>query len=647
MSPKFAGTELNEESPDMWLPITSQPEVMLQASQLTPHGLFWIHLMGRLRDGVSAQQAQAWTTTQLQQFMMAREGGQVSEKRQKEIAQIRVDMLPGGRGVSHLRAQFEQPLMILMSVVGLVLAIACANLANFLLSKSASREREFSTRLALGASTARITRQILTEALVLSGIGGLLGLVVAFWGTHVLVGFVVAGAKHTAIDASPDLAVLAFTFGVSLLTGVLFGIAPSLRMSHGGSAPALNATARTAVGAGGRSGQLFPRILLVAQVGLSLVLLVGAGLFVRTLQNLKNQDLGFNRHNILLVDLSAKLAGYKPEQLPGLDERMLNRLKALPGVDSVALSDIPPIYAGSWGALISVEGYTPAPDENMSTLANGVSPGYFATVGIPVLSGRSIGIQDVENSARVVVVNQSLANHFFPKGDAVGHQFSVGEPDIQGPWQIVGVVRDAKYNGPRDDPQRMIYLPLAQLTGNNRFANSLEVRAAGDPANIASEVRTAMAEIDPSLPLLSVRTIGEQLDLFMENERLISQLSTFFALLALALACIGLYGVMAYNVTRRTNEIGVRMALGAQNGTILWMVLRESLLLLAVGIALGVPAALAATRLVQTQLFGLKASDPATMVAAVLMIAAVVVLAGYGPARRAAKVDPMVALRYE
>ncbi|MGH9496857.1 MAG: ABC transporter permease [Candidatus Sulfotelmatobacter sp.] len=647
MPPKFFGTELNEESPDMWLPITAQPEVMLQPSLLNPHGLFWLHLMARLRDGVSARQSQAWATTKLQQFMMAREGAQVSQKRQKEIGQIRIDMLPGGHGVSHLRAQFEQPLLILMGVVGLVLAIACANLANFLLSKSASREREFSTRLALGASNMRIARQILTEALLLSGMGGLLGLVVAFWGTHVLVAFVVAGAKHTTIAANPDLVVLAFTFGISLLTGILFGIAPSLRTSRIGSAPALSATARTAVGTGGRSGRLFPRILLVAQVGLSLVLLVGAGLFVRTLQNLKNQDLGFNRRNLLLLELNAKLAGYKSEQLPGLYERILSRLNALPGVTSAALSGTPPIYGGSWDSPIFVQGYTPAPNEDISTLINRVSPEYFSATGIPLLSGRSIGGQDVEGSTKIVVVNQSLADHFFPHGDAIGHQFRIADPSVPGAWQIVGVVRDAKYNSPRENPKRMIYLPLAQLTGDDRFAYSLQVRTTGDPANIASEVRTALAEIDPNLPLLHVRTIAEQVDLFMENERLISQLSTFFALLALALACIGLYGVMAYNVTRRTNEIGVRMALGAQNGTILWMVLRESLMLLGIGVAIGIPAALAATRLVRAQLFGLSSSDPATFVAAAMLIAAVVVLAAYGPARRAAKIDPMVALRYE
>ena len=283
----------------------------------------------------------------------------------------------------------------------------------------------------------------------------------------------------------------------------------------------------------------------------------------------------------------------------------------------------------------------------MSTLINRVSPAYFSTAGIPVLRGRSIGDQDTETSTRVVVVSQSLADHFFPHGDAIGHQFTIADPSVPGPCQIVGVVGDSKYNRPREKPQRMIYLPLAQLTGDDHFAYSLEVRATGDPANIAVEVRTALAEVDANLPILQVRTISEQLDRFMENERLISQLSTFFSLLALSLACIGLYGVMAYNVARRTNEIGVRIALGARSSGILWMVLSESVLLLGIGIAVGVPATLAVTRAVRSQLFGLSPFDGTTIAAAVMMITAVLLAAAYLPARRAAKIDPMVALRYE
>ena len=647
MPASFYGVELNEDSPDMWLPNTMQQEAMVRPSLLNPHGLFWLHLIGRRKDGISVPQAQTWVTGQVQQFMVAREGGQVSEKRRQEIRQIHVELLPAEHGLSHLREQYAQPLAILSGVVMMVLLIACANLANFMLAKAASREREISTRLALGASRSRILRQTFTETLLLSSLGGILGLLLAFWGTRLLIDFVVAGAKHTALDAAPDQRVLAFTFGVSLLTGILFGVAPALRASRLSVAPALNATARTAAGAGGRSSRLLPKILVTAQVMLSLVLLAGAGLFLRTLKNLQNQDFGFNRRNVLLVQFNAKFAGYKSEQLGGLYERILDRLDALPGVRSAALAGSPPISAGSWDSPIFVQGYTPAPDEDISTLINRVSPRYFETLGIPVLLGRPIESQDIATSTKAVVVNQTMADHFFPHGDALGHQFSIADPAVPGSWQIVGVVRDTKYNSPREKAQRMIYLPLAQLTGDDKFAYRLQLQTIGDPASVTGEVRVALAEIDPNLPILDVKTISEQVDGFMDNERLISELSSFFSLLALALASIGLFGVMSYNVVRRTNEIGIRIALGAQANRVLWMVLKESMWLLGIGVVLGVPATLAATRLVQAQLFGLSPSDPVTLAVAVMIIAMVTLAAAYLPARRAMGVDPIVALRYE
>ena len=647
MPASFYGVELNEDSPDMWLPNTMQQEAMVRPSLLNPHGLFWLHLIGRRKDGISVPQAQTWVTGQVQQFMVAREGGQVSEKRRQEIRQIHVELLPAEHGLSHLREQYAQPLAILSGVVMMVLLIACANLANFMLAKAASREREISTRLALGASRSRILRQTFTETLLLSSLGGILGLLLAFWGTRLLIDFVVAGAKHTALDAAPDQRVLAFTFGVSLLTGILFGVAPALRASRLSVAPALNATARTAAGAGGRSSRLLPKILVTAQVMLSLVLLAGAGLFLRTLKNLQNQDFGFNRRNVLLVQFNAKFAGYKSEQLGGLYERILDRLDALPGVRSAALAGSPPISAGSWDSPIFVQGYTPAPDEDISTLINRVSPRYFETLGIPVLLGRPIESQDIATSTKAVVVNQTMADHFFPHGDALGHQFSIADPAVPGSWQIVGVVRDTKYNSPREKAQRMIYLPLAQLTGDDKFAYRLQLQTIGDPASVTGEVRAALAEIDPNLPILDVKTISEQVDGFMDDERLISELSSFFSLLALALASIGLFGVMTYNVVRRTNEIGIRIALGAQANRVLWMVLNESMWLLGIGVVLGVPATLAATRLVQAQLFGLSPSDPVTLAAAVMIIAMVTLAAAYLPARRATGVDPIVALRYE
>jgi predicted permease len=645
--PAFFGTELNSEAPDLWVPITMQQEVMLQHSLLNPHGLFWMHMMGRRKAEIGSQQVQAWTTQQLQQFMVAREGANISDKRRSEIRQIYVQILPGGHGVSYLRAQFAQPLYLLMGVVVLVLAIACANLANFLLAKAAAREREVSTRLAMGASRARILRHILTEALLLSMLGGAVGLVLAFLGTRFLVNFVVGGSNNSALDPNPDLLVLAFTFGVSLLTGLLFGVAPAWRASRMRVAITLNSSTRTASGTGMRSSRLVPKILVAAQVALSLMLLVGAGLFVRTLQNLKNQDFGFNRTNVLLVDYDAKLAGYKSEQLGGLHERLVQRLEALPGVRAAALSNGPPITDGSWAAPISVEGYSAAPDEDRATSIKRVSSHYFDTVGITVLQGRAIGAHDGPSSPKVVVVNQTLAKHFFPNGDAVGHRFSIAEPDIPGPWEIVGVVRDTKYNDQREAPQRMIYLPLEQMTADNHFAYSMQIRADGDPAKIANEVRAAVSEVDPALPLLEVKTISEHIDLFMENERLISQLASFFSLLALSLACVGLYGVMTYNVVQRTNEIGVRIALGARSRGILWMVLRESILLLGVGLAVGIPATLAAARAAKSQLFGLSPFDATTIAAATCAIAAVVLASACLPAMRATKVDPMAALRSE
>jgi predicted permease len=647
MPPAFFGTDLNEEAPDMWLPIAMQQEAMLQPSNLNPHGLFWLHLMGRRKDDVSIAQAQAWVTSQVQQFMVAREGSQISAARRQEIQKIYVELLPAGRGLSHVRDQYSQALNILSGVVALVLLIACANLANFMLAKAAARDRENSTRLALGASRWRLVRQMLIETLLLSLIGAAIGLVFAFWGTRVLLNFVVGDAKYTALTASPDWRVFCFTLGVSLLTGILFGIAPALRVSRTNSAPVLNATARTAAGSGGRSGRLLPKVLVTAQVVLSLVLLAGAGLFLRTLQNLQNQDFGFNRHNLLLVRFNAKFAGYKAEQLDGLYQRMLGRVAALPGVRSVTLAGGPPISFGNWDSPIFVRRQPAQANHDISTFINRVSDRYFETTGIPVLKGRPMGLQDTATSVKSVVVNQSMADYFFPQGDAIGHQFTIADPGVPGLWQIVGVVRDAKYSELRDKPRRMIYLPLSQLSGDDKFAYELELQTAGDPASVTGGVRAAMVEIDPNLPILDVKTITEQVELFTSNERLISELSTFFSLLALALACIGLFGVMSYNVVRRTNEIGIRIALGAQQDRVLWMVLRESLLLLGIGIALGIPVTLAATSLVRTQLFGLSSSDPLTLSAAVLTIAIVILAAGYIPARRAARVDPMVALRYE
>ncbi len=483
--------------------------------------------------------------------------------------------------------------------------------------------------------------------LLLSFIGGALGLLLAFFGTRSLIHFVVGGASHTALSATPDLSILAFTFSLSILTALLFGIAPALRISRISVAPVLTSNARTAASSGGRFSGLLPNILVTAQVVLSLMLLAGAGLLLRTFYNLRNQDFGFNRNNILITQFNPKFADYKPEQLNGLYDRILNRLNVLPGVQSAAISGVPAINAGQWDSPIDVKGHTPVPGENINTLMNRVSSGYFSTLNIPVMQGRAIEPRDTANSPEIVVVNQAMANHFFPQGDAIGHRFTVGDPSVKGEWEIVGVVHDTKYGSPRDDHRPMIYLPVAQLTGDTSYAYSIQIRTTDDPIKAAKAVRAAFAEIDPNLPVLEVKTMNMQIERLMATETLISQLSTFFSLLALSLACIGLYGVMTYNVVRRTNEIGIRIALGAQLNGVLWMILKESLILLAIGVALGIPASLAATRTIQSQLFGLSATDPLTFIAAALIISLVTLIAAWFPAHRATKVDPIIALRYE
>ena len=643
--PRFFGIKVEAQSPDMWLPLTMQKEVMEHSSLLGARNLYWLHLVGRRNPGMSLTQAQAWFNAQVRQYMQDLEGGQLTPARKEQIQRISVPLMPGARGGSDLREQYKAPLEILMGVVVLVLLIACANLANFLLAKAVVRERESSTRLALGSTRARLIGLVLIETLLLSLCGGALGVLLAFWGTRALINFVVAGSTYIVLDPKPDMHVLLFTLGVSLLTGLLFGIGPAVRVSRTCLAPGLNV--RNAASGSGASSRFIPKFLVAAQVTLSLVLLVGAGLFLRTLRNLESQDLGFENHKLLLAQLLPEAAGYTPQQLNGLYEKILDRVEALPGVRSATLSGVPVIHPGQWGSPISILGYATRQNEAVDTTGNFVSARYFETVGIPLLLGRPIGAQDTAHSTKVVVVNQTFANDYFPRGDAIGRSFTIWDPGVPGTWQIVGVVRDAKYSSPREAPQRMIYLPLAQIAGSHAYAHSLELQTVGDPASVAGQVRRALAQIDPNLAVLKMETISQQVNHLVDQEQLISQLCTWFAVLALLLTSIGLYGVMTYNVARRTHEIGVRMALGAQNREVQWMILRESLLLLGIGVVLGVPATMAATRLVGAQLFGLTPSDPPTFVAAILAISIVALLAAYFPARRATRVDPMVALRDE
>jgi predicted permease len=664
MPDDFYGIRRQVTPPDLWAPMSMQTVILKQPSMLTPgDGMYFLNVFARLSNQSALAQSENWLNGQIRADIRLREGAHLTPDRVAEINRFTVPVLHAARGASSLRDQYGDSLKMLMAVVALVLLIACANLANFLLARAATRKREIATRLALGSSRARIVRQSLIETSLLSLTGAVLGLGVAFAATRVLIGFVSRGKDYIAMDPRPDMTVLLFTLGLSLFSGLLFGLAPAVATAHIGAAGNLSAGSRTGQSSGGKTSRIWAKLLVSAQVMFSLLLLIGAGLFLRTLRNLQNQDFGFERSHLLVAEMNPRLAGYKPSQTPELHQRLLDRLSALPGVRSVALSLTPPISPGHWSSDITIPGYTPAPKENRNSILNRVSGQYFQTAGIPLVSGRPINDADTASSLKVAVINQRLAKHFFPKGDALGRSLKIDMDSAAGPWQIVGITRDTQSTDPRDtEVGMMTYIPLSQIVpylpvdpkapkpaapeeNQDRFAGTILVRTEGDPAQTIGDLRAAVASVDPDLPLIDITTMQDQLSNFLTHDELISSLTGLFALLALLLAAIGLYGVMSYNVARRTNEIGVRIALGAEAGAVRWMVVGEALQLLVIGVTLGLPLALLVTRYVKDQLFGLSALDPVTFAVAFAAVSVMTLVAAWVPAMRAAKVEPVVALR--
>jgi predicted permease len=638
---EFFGTRVRKP-PDLWLPLAFHPQVELRKSFLDNNQVSFLMLIGRLKPGVSLDQAQAGVNLQLRQYLTDLAGSELTEERQRGIQNTYIKLAPGNGGISNLRLIYSKPLHMLMAIVGMVLLIACANVGSLLLARATARKAEISLRMALGASRWRIVRQLLTESMLLAAVGGICGVLLAQWGVTILVNIV---AEETPLDTHPDAGVLAFTFGVSLVAGLLFGLIPAVRASKTDLATAMKEKARTRSRLGHFS---LSSAMVVLQVGLSMVLLTGAGLFARSLLNLQRENVGFDRSNTLLVGIDPRLAGYKPAELPALYQQIVERVGSLPNVRSVSLATYSPMSGSHRGSSIVVPGYTPQPDENVIVEDMLAGPKYAETLGIPLLRGRDLEIRDNVSAPRVALVNETFANKYYKDQNPVGRNITFDDETDNGKMlEIVGVVADVKTEDPREQQDPAVYRPILQIADEAAYTVNIQVRTAGDPNSFAQPVRQTINAIDDKIPIFGVTTLEQQVNNTLDQDRLIAQLVSFFGALALLLACIGLYGVMAHGVARRTNEIGIRMALGARGGNIAWMILRETLTLVVLGLVIGVPTALFAARFISAQLFGLQPADPTALIGAGVLLTVVALLAGYVPARRASRVNPLNALRYE
>jgi predicted permease len=619
----------------------------------------WVNAFGRLKSGVTPRQAEA----SLQPFFHSMLEMEVREPAFRNAeASVRarflkniIRVLPGSQGHSWVRGQLVTPLWVLMALTGGVLLIACANVASLLVAKATARHKEIAIRLAMGASRGQIIRQLLVESLLLSLAGGVAGLLLALWADRVLMALLPPETLTLKISAIPDFRLLGFTLVVSILTGVVFGLIPALRCTNPDVAPTLKDQAGAVVGGGGQVR--LRKALVAAQVMLSLLLLTGAGLFIRSLQNLRDLGPGFPTENLLAFEIDPPLAGYDTAKTKAFYQRLTDEVSAIPGVRLCSLASLRILEDNEWDNWVTIEGFTPKPGEYPDPFMNSISPGYFATLGVPIVAGRDFTTKDTamvqhgekpdDKSPTVVIVNEKFAQKFFGSANnAIGRRCGFGiDPGTKTDMEIVGVIANIKYTNLRDQIPIQMFEPY--LASNWASGMTVYARTTMSSDEFFPAVRRKVRDLDANLPLYGMRSMDEQLSNSLLIDRLIASLSTVFGFLATLLAAIGLYGVMAYTVERRTREIGVRMALGAYRKDVIWLVMREVLLLVAIGVTTGLIAAVALTRFVQSQLFGLSPHDPLTLILAALGLSAVACAAGYIPAMRASRVDAMQALRYE
>jgi len=653
--PGFFGDRIRSNPPALWIPLAMEPAIEGKNSILHVPDSNWLYAVGRVKAGVNTTPLQDKMSGSLRQFLAAqpnysRNGGSTIIPKQHVV------IVPGGAGIQNLQKQTGKGLYLLMTISGLVLLVACANVANLLLARGTTRRADTSVRMALGAARSRLIRQMLTESLLLGCAGGLAGLVVAYAGTRMILALAFPDSPQLPIAASPSLPVLGFAFLLSLLTGVVFGVGPAWVTSHSDPAEALRGTNRST-----RDRTSLPqRSLIVFQAALSLVLLVGAGLLTKSLRNMEHQNFGIQTANRYVLHLDPAGAGYTPEKLPAFYQTLEQQFGSLPGVQSVGLALYSTLEGNNWGEGVFVDGRpAPGPNDHNNSSWDRVSNNFFATVGQPVVRGRGFTDQDTATSQQVAVVNQAFVKKFFPKEDPIGRHFGVYEQKYSSSFEIVGIVADAKYQNPRDEMRTMYFRPLTQtmtgLTdpnevmaeGRGRYINSVTLFFRSEPQNLDATVRRTLANINPDLTVLDLHSLDYQIADNFTQERLIARLTMLFGGLALVLASVGLYGITSYQVARRTSEIGLRMALGADRWNVVRMVMRSAFVQAGLGLAIGMPIAIFGARAMADQLYGVRSYDPGSLLIAVVVLLGSATVAGFIPARRAANIEPMTALRME
>jgi predicted permease len=654
--PSFYGDRLTSMPPDFYLPLATEPLVKGKSSILDKADTHWLSVFGRVRAGTNVSMIEAQMRIELRQWLQSHWGDMTASERQLFTKQT-LNLSPGGAGVTYMRQQYQRWLQVLMMITGFVLLLACANVANLLLVRGMEHRQQVSLSMALGARPSRLIREALTESIVLAFLGGAAGLAIAFFGTQTILRLAFQATANVPISATPSIPVLVFALTASLITGIFFGIAPAWLATHGEPIEALRGSNRSTR----ETGSLPRKMLVVLQAAFSVVLLSASGWLLQSLRTLENQNFGFEQSNRTVIKIDPVLASYAPEQLESLYNRIQDSLAALPGVISAASALYTPLSGDSWSEGVYVKGkLESAPNSNIGSEWSRVSPGFFDTIGNPIVKGRPINKLDTDRSRHVAVVNESFARKFFNEEDPIGKHFGKGGTKYAGDYEIVGVARDVRYvkNGLDEPIGAFFFLPQSQSTVYTQpGAASTELRShylhdivvrTNPGANLSDELlRRALASVDPNLPIMRIRKLDQQVASTFTQQRLLARMTTLFGMLAVVLASIGLYGVTSYNVGRRTNEIGVRMALGADRGAVLILILKGAFALIGLGLFMGIPLTVAAGRFLGSQIYGLSRNDAGVIAGAAFLLGLSALIAALIPALRATLISPLKALRSE